>query len=518
MNSNNKSEQQNSTQIDHDIFIIGGGINGSGIARDAAGRGYSVYLAEADDLASGTSSQSTKLIHGGLRYLEHYEFKLVREALTEREILWRVAPHIIHPMRFILPYHKGLRPWWLLRIGMFLYDNLGGRKRLAASNAIELVSNEEGECLKPGFEKGLEYSDCWVNDSRLVVLNAMDAHEYGATIKTQHKVIEIERHTEHWSVTVENQLTKTRETVTAKVLINAGGPWVDDIINILQPKNQAPAKNIRKVQGSHIVVPKLYDHDKCYIFQNEDDRITFAIPYHQDYTYLGTTDYEIDGDPRDAKISDAEVEYLCEAANDYFKSQITPDDVVSTYAGVRALYSDGASDGNKKAQEATRDYVLQIDDNSENNAPLVNIFGGKITTYRKLAESMMEIVDDLLDKENNHWTEHAHLPGGDFAIDDKQKLHELFKHDFGFLPKGVITRLLRNYGSKAMLILGKADTEKDLGVHFGHGLYQREVEYLIENEFVLKLDDILLRRTKLGLHFSETERKRLEKWLNNYFK
>jgi len=450
MNSDNKIEQQEEKQIDHDIFIIGGGINGCGIARDAAGRGYSVYLAEADDLASGTSSQSTKLIHGGLRYLEHYEFKLVREALTEREILWRVAPHIIHPLRFILPHHKGLRPWWLLRLGLFLYDNLGGRKRLAKSNTISLGSNAEGECLKTGFSKGLEYSDCWVNDSRLVVLNAMDAHEYGAKIKTQHKVIGIERHSDHWTIAVENQITRAIDKVTAKVLINAGGPWVDDILNILNTDKQTQVKNIRKVQGSHIVVPKLYDHDKCYIFQNEDERITFAIPYHQDYTYLGTTDYEIEGDPRDAKISDEEIEYLCEAANDYFKTEITPNDVVSTYAGVRALYNDGAS----KAQEATRDYVLQIDDKSDNQASLVNIFGGKITTYRKLAESMLKIIDDLFDKENQPWTEHAHLPGGDFAIDDKQKLQDLFKRDYDFLSDEMISRLIRNYGSKAALILG----------------------------------------------------------------
>ena len=483
MNSNNKTEQNTSANLRevttemHDIFIIGGGINGTGIARDAAGRGYSVYLCESDDLASGTSSQSTKLIHGGLRYLEHYEFKLVREALTEREILWRVAPHIIHPMRFILPHHKGLRPWWLLRLGCFIYDHLGGRKKLPTTDSINLSNSDEGDCLKQNFSKGLEYSDCWVNDSRLVVLNAMDAHEYGAVIKTQHKCIAVERFEDCWSITLENQLTKETETVTSKVLINAAGPWVDDIINIVQADSQLdtkkPAKNIRKVQGSHIVVPKLYDHDKCYIFQNEDERITFAIPYHEDYTYLGTTDYEIDGDPRDAKITDGEIEYLCEAANDYFKTEITPDDVVSTYAGVRALYNDGDSNNGKKAQEATRDYVLQIDENSEIQAPLINIFGGKITTYRRLAESMMEIVDDIFDKDNQHWTEHAHLPGGDFAIDDKQKLHELFKMDYGFLPKGVISRLLRNYGSKAALILGKADSEEDLGKHFGHGLISK---------------------------------------------
>lgn len=525
MNSKNKIALKEAKQIDHDIFIIGGGINGCGIARDAAGRGYSVCLTEADDLASGTSSQSTKLIHGGLRYLEHYEFKLVREALTEREILWRVAPHIIHPMRFILPHHKGLRPWWLLRLGLFIYDNLGGRDKLPASNSIKLENNEEGQCLKQDFSKGLEYSDCWVNDSRLVVLNAMDAHEYGATIKTQHKCIGLERDANHWTITLENQITKTTEVVTSKVLINAGGPWVDDIIDIMngdvsdnetspEVATDKKAKNIRKVQGSHIVVPKLYDHGKCYIFQNNDERITFAIPYHEDFTMIGTTDYEIDGDPRDARITEGEIDYLCKAANEYFKSQIKPEDVVSTYAGVRSLYNDGAS----KAQEATRDYVLQIDDKSEDQAPLVNIFGGKITTYRRLAESMMELVDDLLNKENNHWTENAHLPGGDFAIDDKIKLHALFKQDYGFLPKGVITRLLRNYGSKAALILGKADTEKDLGINFGCGLYQREVEHLIKNEFVLKVDDILLRRTKLGLRFSKEQRDVLDAWLKMYFK
>ena len=513
-----KNNAVESITPDHDLFIIGGGINGAGIARDAAGRGYSVYLCEADDLASGTSSQSTKLIHGGLRYLEHYEFSLVREALTEREVLWRVAPHLIHPLRFVLPFHTGLRPWWLLRLGMFIYDHLGGRKKLPKSHAINLSDSEEGACLKQNFQKGLEYSDCWVNDSRLVVLNAVDAREYGATIKTQHKCIAATRLQDHWSLTVEDQITKQTKTVTAKVLINATGPWVDDIINITQESSKKPAKNIRKVQGSHIVVPKLYEHDKCYIFQNEDDRITFAIPYHEDYTYLGTTDFEIDGDPRDAKITASEIDYLCEAANDYFKTEITPDDVVSTYAGVRALYSEGGSENGEKAQEATRDYVLQIDEESETKAAMVNIFGGKITTYRKLAESMMDIVNDLFDKQTNHWTENAHLPGGDFRIEDQQKLHTLFKQDYGFLPKGVIRRLLRNYGSKAAMILGDVKTEAELGIHFGHGLYQKEVEHLIANEFALHVDDILLRRTKLGLKFTSAEKEALNTWLHDYFK
>lgn len=502
----------------YDLFIIGGGINGCGIARDAAGRGYSTYLCEADDLASGTSSQSTKLVHGGLRYLEHYEFKLVREALTEREVLWKVAPHIIHPLRFILPFHKGLRPWWLLRLGLYIYDHLGGREKLPASHSLSLIDTDEGTCLKQNFEKALEYSDCWVNDARLVVLNAMDARDKGAMIKTQHKCVAMERKTDSWNITVENQLDKSQEIVKAKTVINATGPWVDDIINITnnvtEPNDKNAAKNIRKVQGSHIVVPKLYEHNKCYIFQNKDDRIIFAIPYHQNYTYLGTTDYEIDGDPRDAKISEEEIKYLCEAANEYFKTEVAPDDVVSTYAGVRALYNDGAS----KAQEATRDYVLQIDEDSEDKAPLINIFGGKITTYRKLAESMMELVDDLFDKKNADWTEDVHLPGGDFAIDNKQSLLDKYINDYSFLDEKVITRLLNLYGSKITSILAEANKETDLGTHFGHGLYQTEVEYLIKNEFAYHAEDILLRRTKLGLVFDQEQKEVLNQWLYKYFK
>jgi len=493
----------------YDLFIIGGGINGCGIARDAAGRGYSTYLCEADDLASGTSSQSTKLVHGGLRYLEHYEFKLVREALTEREVLWKIAPHIIHPLRFVLPFHKGLRPWWLLRIGLFIYDHLGGRKKLPVSHSLSLIDNDEGNCLKQNFEKGLEYSDCWVNDSRLVVLNAIDACDKGAIIKTQHKCIGIERYSDVWKITVENQINKTQETVQAKALINATGPWVDDMINISQP-NQSPAKNIRKVQGSHIVVPKLYDHDKCYIFQNEDDRIIFAIPYHQDYTYLGTTDYEIEGDPRDAKITDEEIAYLCNAANEYFKTEINPKNVVSTYAGVRALYNDGAS----KAQEATRDYVLRVDEESENKAPFIHIFGGKITTYRKLAESMMEIIDDLFNKDHQHWTENTHLPGGDFAIDDRQQLLDQYIKNYAFLEEKTVIRLFNAYGTHITLILEGANEISDLGLHFGHGLYQKEVEYLIEHEFAYYVDDLLLRRSKLGLVFNAEQKETLKHWLN----
>jgi glycerol-3-phosphate dehydrogenase len=498
---------ENKQNTDFDLFIIGGGINGCGIARDAAGRGYSVYLCEADDLASGTSSQSTKLIHGGLRYLEHYEFRLVREALTEREILWKLAPHIIHPMRFILPYHKGLRPAWLLRLGLFLYDHIGGRKKLPGTRTLNLRTGPEGECLRENYSKGFEYSDCWVNDSRLVVLNAMDAAELGAAIKTRHECIAIQRVKQNWSLTVKNPLTNTTETVTAKVVINAAGPWVDKVLNLLKPEQ--PANNIRLVQGSHIVVPKLYDHDKCYIFQNSDERITFAIPYHKHYTLIGTTDHEYSGDPRKVKITADEIDYLCNAANAYFKNPVRKEDIISTYAGVRSLYNDGAS----KAQEATRDYVLRTDQEDQNDAPLINIFGGKITTYRRLAESMLIEVNRLLGKQNQAWTDKAPLPGGDFAIDDKKKLIALFEQDYDFLTIDVIQRLINSYGTRTVKVLADAKSEQDLGQHFGHGLYQNEVDYLIQNEWALSADDILLRRTKLGLVFNEDEKNSLENWL-----
>ena len=506
MNSENKQN------IDFDLFIIGGGINGCGIARDAAGRGYSVYLCEADDLASGTSSQSTKLIHGGLRYLEHYEFRLVREALAEREILWQVAPHIIHPLRFVLPHHKGLRPAWLLRAGLFIYDHIGGRKKLATSHSIDLRRSPEGDCLKNDFSKGFEYSDCWVDDARLVVLNAVDAAEYGVSIKTRHECIGIERIDQHWSLTVKNHLNNQTETITAKVLVNAAGPWVDSVLDIIHP--DLAANNIRLVQGSHIIVPKLFDHEKCYIFQNKDKRITFAIPYHKDYTLIGTTDHEYSGDPRKVRITAEEIDYLCAAANNYFKKPIDKDDIVNSYAGVRSLYNDGAT----KAQETTRDYVLRTDQESPQQAPLINVFGGKLTTYRRLAEAALKEINRLLGKDSPEWTMHAHLPGGDFAIDDKIKLTDLFIQDFGkFLSREVISRLINSYGSRSIKILGNAKSEKDLGVHFGHGLYQCEVEYLIQHEWAIEVDDILLRRTKLGLFFNQEQKDKLGNWLKQYF-
>ncbi len=360
----------------YDIFIVGGGINGCGIARDAVGRGYSVALAEMNDLGSGTSSWSTKLIHGGLRYLEHYEFRLVRESLMEREVLWAAAPHIIKPMRFVLPHHSGLRPAWLLRLGLFLYDHIGGRKKLPPTRVLDLTTDEAGKPLKPQFRRAFEYSDCWVNDARLVVLNARDAANRGAVIHTRTKVVSARRENGVWQITLEGG--GERHTVTAGLLVNAAGPWVDAFLQGSLGRND---KHVRLVQGSHIVIQRKFEHERAYFFQNSDGRIFFAIPYEEDFTLIGTTDRDYSGDPGKAEISAEEIDYLCAGASEYFRDPVTPADIVWTYSGVRPLFDDGAS----KAQEATRDYVLKAD--TENGkAACINIFGGKITTYRRLSE------------------------------------------------------------------------------------------------------------------------------------
>ena len=388
----------------YDILIIGGGINGCGVARDAAGRGYSVYLAEMNDLASGTSSWSTKIIHGGLRYLEHYEFRLVREALIEREILWNIAPHIIHPMRFVLPHHKGLRPSWLLRLGLFLYDHIGGRKLLPTARTLDLRKDEAGEPLKHEFTKGFEYSDCQTDDSRLVILSAVDAANHGATIAPRTKVTAAKREGGHWVITTKHTLNGTENTIRAKCLINAGGPWVDQILN--ETTGDKTAKNLRLVQGSHIVIKKKFTHNRAYLFQNADNRICFAVPYKRDFTLIGTTDKDYTGDPINAKITEEETDYLCAQASEYFRHLVTRDDIVWSFAGVRSLYNDGAS----KAQETTRDYVLEV--NGEADQPkLINIFGGKLTTYRKLAESVLRRVKKSIGGDRPKWTATTPLSG-----------------------------------------------------------------------------------------------------------
>lgn len=483
-----------------DMAVIGGGINGAGIARDAAGRGLTVYLCEQNDLASGTSSWSTKLIHGGLRYLEHYEFRLVREALIERERLWRLAPHIIWPLRFVLPAHRGLRPAWLLRLGLFLYDHLGGRKLLPATRTLNLFKDEVGAPLKPNAVTGFEYSDCWVDDARLVVLNAMDARAHGAVIETRQKLIGAERIGSFWRLHIEDQHTKSVKLIEARVLVNAAGPWVADI---LQHKVKSDMQSrVRLVQGSHIVLRRLYEHDRAYIFQNADNRIIFAIPYQKHFTLIGTTDRDYQGDPKDVHATEDEISYLVAAASEYFKAPLKREDVVWSYSGVRPLYDDGAS----KAQEATRDYVLKLDV-SEGKAPLLSVFGGKITTYRRLAEAVLEKVKSHLPSSASKvgWTAHNFLPGGDFPQTGFDALVDQMFADYRGFDYGYIERLCRLYGTKARNIIGSAQTLSDLGVHYGGTLTEREIDYLMREEWAQTAGDVLWRRTKLGLVLTATE-------------
>jgi glycerol-3-phosphate dehydrogenase len=486
-----------------DLLIIGGGINGCGIARDAAGRGFRVCLCEMNDLASGTSSWSTKLIHGGLRYLEHYEFRLVREALIEREVLWANAPHVIRPLRFVLPHHEGLRPAWLLRLGLFLYDHLGGRKLLPPTRTLDLRQDAAGEPLKPIYRRGFEYSDCWVDDARLVVLNARDAAERGADIRTRTWVAGAEREERRWRVQLRDETGQEVEQVTADLLVNASGPWVDQVLKGVLGRNNV--RNVRLVQGSHIVLPKLYNHERSYIFQNSDGRIVFALPYEEDFTLVGTTDRDYQGDPGRAEISAAEIDYLCAAVGGYFKTRIEPGEIVWSFSGVRPLYDEGAS----KAQEATRDYVLKTEKH-EGSAPLINIFGGKITTYRKLAEAVLSRTEKLLGARGESWTAKAPLPGGDFPVDGLDQLEEKLAARYAFLSPSHIRRLIRQYGTDSFEVLGEAKSLQGLGQHFGSDLYEGEVNWLVTKEWARTAEDVAWRRTKLGLKLAEEELKRLE--------
>ena len=487
----------------YDIAVIGGGVNGCGIARDAAGRGLSVFLAERDDLACGTSSASTKLIHGGLRYLEHYEFRLVRESLLEREVLLSMAPHIIRQLRFVLPHQKGLRPAWLIRLGLFLYDHLGGRKILPPCRTVDLRRDPAGEPLKPGFTKGFEYSDCWVDDARLVVLNAVDAARRGADIRVRTEVVGASRQGDHWLVEVEDRASGRRETVAARLLVNAAGPWISDVIS--QRIASKARSQTRLVKGSHIVVPRMFEHDRAYIFQNPDRRIVFAIPYEQDFTLIGTTDVDFQGDPGAAAASPDEIAYLCGAASEYFSQPVAPADVVWTYSGVRPLYDDGAS----AAQEATRDYVLKLEGQG-GEAPLLNIFGGKITTYRRLAEDALGKLAGWLPDAAAPWTRGAALPGGNFPVGGFEDLMAELARAHPDTDAALLRRLAHAYGTNAAVIL-----EGDPGVDFGAGLSQREVEHLVRHEWARTADDILWRRSKLGLRLSGEEAGRLEQWLED---
>jgi glycerol-3-phosphate dehydrogenase len=482
----------------YDLLIIGGGINGCAIARDAAGRGLSVRLVEQNDLGSGTSSASTKLIHGGLRYLELYEFRLVHEALAERERLLAAAPHIIWPLKFVLPHEKGLRPVWMLRLGLFLYDHLARRKRLDGSHMVSLKGNALGAPLRESYNVGFTYADCWVEDSRLVALNALDAKERGATITVGTRLIQAKRKGAHWIATLEGGAE-----IEARALVNAAGPWVSQVIE--DALHVHSRKHVRLVKGSHLVTRKLYVGEHAYILQNPDGRIVFAIPYEREFTLIGTTDVPYDGAPGAVSISDAETDYLLESINHFLRAPVSRDDIVWSFAGLRPLYDDGSLD----ASVVTRDYAFDLDA-PEEGAPVLSIFGGKITTARRLAEHAMEELRRFLPPHGEAWTESAVFPGGD--VDFEDFLAHL-KADKPFLGDDLALRLARAYGARAERFLKHAHSMDDLGRDFGCGLTETEARYLIENEWARKADDVLWRRSKLGLHMSGEEQEALREYM-----
>ena len=490
-----------------DLFIIGGGINGAGVARDAAGRGYSVALCDAGDFASGTSSASTKLIHGGLRYLEHYKFRLVAESLRERERLWAMAPHIIWPIRFLLPHHKGLRPQWLLRLGLFIYDHLGGRKLLPKAARINLRRDPAGSILNPNLETAFEYSDCWVEDSRLVILNLQDAQTRGAQIMPRTKLHSAVFQDQRWHLTIEHSISGEQQTLTANQLVNAAGPWVDQVLRQALGRNDT--NNIRLVGGSHIVIKRQLPDERSYMFQNADGRVIFAIPYEGDHLLIGTTDNDDVSLESPPKITDAEIAYLCQVASEYLREPVTPDDVVWHFSGVRPLYDDGAS----AATEATRDYVITQD--HQTGGKLINIFGGKITTYRKLAEELLALVDRAANKPSRKWTANAALPGGDFPVEGFDALVLQAAEEFEFVPPALLERLARLYGTRLWSVLAQRQCLDDLGICFGADLYQAEVDYLVREEWAQTAEDIVFRRTKLGLRLPSQGLEQLEDYLTN---
>ena len=487
----------------YDLLIIGGGINGTAIARDAAGRGLKVLLCERDDLAGHTSSASTKLIHGGLRYLEYYEFNLVRHALKEREVMLRAAPHIIWPMRFVLPYDKGLRPAWMLRTGLFLYDHIGGREMLPGSKSLKLDKAPHLGVLESRFKTGFEYSDCWVDDARLVVLYAIDAAHRGADIRTRTEVLSVKTTDRGYSAEIKQN--GKIETIHAKGVVNAAGPWVDEVLGKIKPSDNE--QSLRLVTGSHIVTKKLFDGDHAYLFQNADNRVIFAIPYERDYTLIGTTDKPYDLSEGPVKISEEEISYLCEAASEYFENDISPADVVWTYAGVRPLYDDKKAD----ASAVTRDYVLDIEELSD-EAPFMSVYGGKITTSRRLGEHAMHKLADYFENAGSNWTESALLPGGDLYDADFDRFFNDMQKRYPALNEDLLTRLCHAYGTRITLILGDGKTQPDLGQNFGAGLYEIEAKYLINHEWATSAEDILWRRSKLGLHMTKDQRANFTTW------
>jgi glycerol-3-phosphate dehydrogenase len=489
----------------YDLAIIGGGINGCGIARDAAGRGLSVFLAEAGDLGGGTSSASTKLIHGGLRYLEHFAFGQVRNALHERAVLLASAPHIIRPMRFVLPHRRQARPRALIRAGLFLYDHLGGRRLLSGTRQVKLGGDRLGATLQPDCDVGFEYSDCTVDDSRLVILNAIDARTRGADVNPRVRCVVAEREGTVWRLAMESR-TGERYAVAARVLINAAGPWIGEVLSHVVDAHARPP--VRLVKGSHIVVPRLYDHDRAYVLRNSDGRFVFVIPFERDFTLIGTTEEDYHGDPAEAAADSAEIAYLIAAVGEYFRRPLFEDDIVWAWSGVRALYDDGAS----RAKEAMRNYVIDIDA-AGSQPPLLTIVGGKLTTYRRLAEDVLDRLTPYL-KAGKKWTAGSPLPGGHFPADGLPDLVRALRAGYPFLSERHAERLVTAYGTRAQTVVSGARAMSDLGRLFGADLTEAEVRYLVAEEWAETADDILWRRTKLGLRFTQEEAAGLETWLH----
>lgn len=497
-----------------DVLVVGGGINGVGIARDLAGRGHRVLLCEADDLAQHTSSSSTKMIHGGIRYLEYYEFSLVRKALAEREVLLKSAPHIIRPLRLVMPHDPSMRPVWMMRLGLFLYDHLARREVLPGSTTIDLRRGPIGEPLKPKYSKGFVYSDGWVDDARLVVLNAVDAAARGAEVLTRWRCIEALRTAGGWRATLQARDGARRE-VTARALVNAAGPWAAQFLR--EHAHLADSKSLRLVKGSHIVVKKLFDHDHAYVLQNPDRRIIFVIPYEGEFTLIGTTDVEHHGPLGEARIDAAETAYLCEQASRYMKQTITPADVVWSYSGVRPLLEDEASD----AAAVTRDYQLELDTASASAAPLLTVWGGKMTTFRKLAEEAADMLAATLGTTRGAWTRGAMLPGGDLSgwigaaqrpDTDIARFTQALAQRHPELSAALAGRLARAYGSRVELLL-----KDGLGAEVAPGLFEAELHYLHEHEWARSADDVLWRRSKLGLHLTPAQRATVADWCASHW-
>ena len=489
-----------------DLLVVGGGVNGIGIARDAVGRGLSALVVEKSDLASATSSASTKLIHGGLRYLEYYEFRLVREALSEREVLLASAPHIIWPLRFVLPHDKSLRPAWMIRIGLFLYDHLGGRRTLPGSHKIDLRRAPYAGALKPGLRTGFEYSDCWVNDARLVALMAVDARERGAKILTHTACVSARRDGATWLAELQDE-TGQRMQLRARALINAAGPWAGEFL--AKEMGRGGGEHLRLVKGSHIVVNRIYPGEHAFILQNTDRRIVFTIPYEGNFTLIGTTDIPYHDDPGQVRISADETQYLCDVVNHHFARQIAPADVVWSYSGVRPLFDE---DGGESASAVSRDYVLDLEHDA-GGPPLMNVFGGKITTHRRLSEHALQKLKPYFPSARGDWTATATLPGGDMPNANFAGFLAEQRRRFAWLPAETVYRLARAYGTRMDKVLGESRSLAGLGMNFGGDLYEREVEYLIAEEWAVKARDVLWRRSKLGLHLGPEAEQRLVAWL-----